>query len=124
MTPGRRSHERQQLTRGSFGVPQLDAEHHHIDRPDGLRVVGRVDFGQMERIRPPLDREAVLAHSGKMRSARDEMNIGAPVHEPRAEVTADPSRPHNGNSQRALRSANARSILCPRRLLNLRGMPL
>jgi hypothetical protein len=79
------------LARGSFRVPQFDAEHHHVDRADGFRVVSRVDLGQMDRIRPAFDREAALAHGGKMRPARDEMNIGAPLHEPRAEIAADPS---------------------------------
>ena len=70
---------------------------------------------------PTISPEALaLLGGGKMRPARHEMNIGATLHEPRAEVAADPSRPHDGNSQRALRSANARSILCPRRRLNLR----
>src|SRR5262249_10826234 len=56
--------DRQQLARSTLSVPELDAEHYDIDGADGAGVVGHVDFGQMERLRPAFDRETVLAHGG------------------------------------------------------------
>ena len=100
----RRLHEREQLARGSLGIPQLNAEHHHIDRADGFRIVAHVDVGQMHRVRPAFDREPALAHGGKMCAARDEMDVGATLHEPRAEIAADTARSHDRNSHRALRA--------------------
>src|SRR5437763_10184566 len=100
----RRLHEREQLARGSLAIPQLDAEHHHIDRADGFRIVAHVDVGQMDWIRPTFDREPALAYGGHMCAARDEMDVGAALYEPRAEITADPARSHDRNSHRALRA--------------------
>src|SRR5262249_18240043 len=74
------------------------------DRADGFRLVAHTDLRQMDRLRPALDREPALAHGGKMCAARDEMNIVAALHEPRAEIAADASRPHDRNSHRTLRA--------------------
>src|SRR6516165_4101792 len=114
-------HDRQQLARGVLGVPELDAEHHDIDGADGAGIVGHVDFGQMERLRPAFDRETVLAHGGKMRPARNEMHIGAALDEPGAEIPAHTPRAHNRNSQRALQPQADAAILCPRSHLNRLG---
>src|SRR5262249_38574670 len=114
-------HDRQQLAHGVLGVPELDAEHHDIDGADGAGIVGHVDFGQMERLRPTFDRETVLAHGGKMRAARDEMHIGAALDEPGAEIAAHAPRAHDRNSQHALQPQADAAILCRRSHLNRLG---
>ena len=45
-----------------------------------------------------------IAHGGKMRSARDEVNVGAALDQPGTEIPADAARPHDRNSHRALRA--------------------
>ena len=111
-------HDWQQLARGALAVPELDAEHHHIDGADGPGVVGHVDLGQVERRRPAFDREAALAHGGKMCAARNEMNIGAALDEPGAEIPAYAPRAHDRNSHHALQPQAEAAILCPRSALN------
>src|SRR5215467_3104259 len=108
----------QQLAGGALAVPELDAEHHHIDRADGPGVVGHVDLGQVERRGPAFDREAALAHGGKMRAARNEMNISTALDEPGAEIPAHAPRAHDRNSQRALQPQAEAAILCPHSALN------
>src|SRR5262245_53547257 len=114
-------HDRQQLARGTLGVPELDAEHHHIDGADGPGVVGHTDIWQVQRLRPAFNRETALAHGGKMRPACNEMNIGAALDEPGAEIPAHAPRAHDRNSQGALQPQTDAAILCRRSPLNRLG---
>jgi hypothetical protein len=94
-----RSHDRKERTGRTFGVPQLDAEHHQVDRADAPRIVCHIDLGHMNRLRTAFDGKSVRPHGGKMRPARNEMDIGAPLREPRAEIPADPAGAHDCNPQ-------------------------
>ena len=112
---GLRRHDRQQRARGTFSVPELDAEEDHVDRSDGARIVGGVHLGQMQRLVRAVDGEAVGPHRFKMCAAGNERDVGAAPREPRAEIAADPARTHNGNTQRSLLQA----VIAPRRLKGL-----
>jgi hypothetical protein len=94
-----RSHDWKERTGCTLGVPQFDAEHHQVHRADGPGIVGHIDLGQMYRLRTAFDGKAARPHGGKMCSARNEMDIGAPLREPRAEIAADPTGAHDRNSQ-------------------------
>jgi hypothetical protein len=84
------------LPRRGLGIPQLDAEHDQIDRPDRPRIIGRLHGRQVKRFVRALDAQPVLAHGGEMRPPRDEGDVGAAPRQPRPEVAADPARPHDG----------------------------
>ncbi len=101
MTPVSGRHDRQELARGGHGVPQLDAEHHHVDRTDGGGIIGHADLRQPDILRTAFDAEPALAQGGEMRSARNEMHVGAALDETGAEIAADATRPHDCNFHRA-----------------------
>ena len=63
------------------------------------RIVGHIDLGHMNCLRTAFDGKSVRPHGGKMRPARNEMDIGAPLREPRAEIPADPAGAHDCNPQ-------------------------
>jgi hypothetical protein len=81
-----------------LGVPQLDREHHHIDRANRLRIVGDVHLGQMQVAVHALDGEAVLGDGVAMRAARDEENLVSVRRQPAPEIAADRSRRHCRNT--------------------------
>ena len=95
--PGLGPDDREELARRVLGVPELDAEHHHVDRADGRGIVGDGDLGQVDRIVRALDREAVPAHGREMAAARHEVHVGAALHQLGAEIAADAARPHDCN---------------------------
>ena len=99
---GLRLHDRQELPGRVLGVPQLDAEHHQIDRTDGLRVVSHVHAGKVDGLRPAFDREAALAHGREVAAARHKMNVRTALGEPGSEIAPDASRTHDGNAQGSL----------------------
>ena len=82
--------ERRDLRRAALDVPQLDAEHHDVDRRERRRIVASPSTLRKRHVASrALDAQSVLAHRGEMRAARDERDIVARLREPRAEVAAD-----------------------------------
>src|SRR5262249_34256024 len=92
------------------GVPELDVEHHEIDRTDGRRIVGHAHLGQMDRLWTACDGEAALAHGREMGTSRNEVDVGAGMRQPSAEISADPTRSHDRNSHAASSQMAARSL--------------
>ena len=58
---GVRANQWTDLLERRIRVPQLDAQHHQIDRADRARIVGRIDARNMQRFRPD-DSQTVVAH--------------------------------------------------------------
>ena len=100
-------HDRNERACRALGIPQLDAEHHHVDRTDALGLGGDIDLRHVDSLRPAFDGETVLTHGGEMRTACDEMNVGSALHQPRAEIPADPAGPHDRNAHVTLPSQSA-----------------
>ena len=65
-------------------------------------IVGDVHLGKVDRLRPALDREAVLAHGREVAAPRHKMNVGTALDEPGAEIAPDAARAHDRNAQDAL----------------------
>src|SRR5262249_47516781 len=107
------------IWRAALSLSQSLTQNITISTGPMVRGSSHVDLGQVERRGPAFDRDAALAHGGKMRAARNEMNIStAPLDEPGAEIPAHAPRAHDRNSQRALQPQADAAILCPRSALN------
>src|SRR5712692_7731052 len=90
-------HHRRQFLRRLVGVVGLDAKEDNIHRADlaGVRGKARAD------VKIALDTfysEAFFPHRLEIASPRDESDVLSRGSEPRAEVAADRSRPHDGDT--------------------------
>ncbi len=92
--------QRRDLRGRLLDVPQLDAEHHDIDRRERRRIVGGDDPRQHDVAARAFDAQAVRPHRGQMRAARDEGDLVAPRGELRAEIAADPAGADDRNAHR------------------------
>ena len=94
----------------ALDVPQLDAEQHEVDRPDGLRIVGRLGRHEMRLAAAALDLEAVALHGREMRAAGDEGHVRAGLCQGRAEAAADAAGPHHRYTHMTLPSKSTPSV--------------
>ena len=93
-------------------VPQLDREQHDIDRADRLRIVGRVDLGQMQVAVDALDFEAVLFDRIEIGAAGDEKDLVPRGRHACGEISADCARCHRRYTHRLTPSKGGRGIAC------------
>lgn len=89
--------ERPQLLQRRLRVPQLHAHHHQVDGTELTWVVRGTNVLEMKRVRAALDPKPVAAHRVKVRTARDENDVGAAPGQQRAEIAAKPSRSHHSD---------------------------
>ena len=81
-----------------LGVPQLDAEHDHVDGADLGRIVRRPDRSDGDSVGRAFDGEPALAHGLQVGAAGDEGDFLARRRETRAEVAADAAAPPSPRS--------------------------
>jgi hypothetical protein len=96
-----RPHQRADLRDRLLGVPQLHAQHDDVGDADLRRVVGGMDLRHVQRLRA-FDVQAVPAHGLQVPAARDEMHVGAALHQAGAEVAAQPARTHDRDAHGCL----------------------